>query len=142
MATATSLAYPVATCNPSLTPWPTPNEPAQEFTFTDVGQERYLITYGNPRYVLGKVTVAGLQTTIIRLTYLGPFPASVLLCKEGLCDSSYAVELYRSTRPEWESFILVHQPAKLRHEHVDTVALCVAGEAVATTGAFPPPRGY
>lgn len=140
--TATPLGYPLPTRNPSLTPWPTPIEPAQEWTFTDVGQERYLITYGSPRYVLGKVIVAGLQTTIIRLTYLGPFPASVMLVKDGLCDSTYAVELYAITEPEWETFVLVHQPAKLRHEHVDTVVVCAGGETVATTGAFPPPKGY
>jgi len=136
------ILMPGATLNPKPTPFPTPIEVAQEWTFTDVGEERYVITYGNPRQVLGKVIIAGLQTTIIKLTYHGPFPASIVLCKEGACDSSCAVELYRITGTQREAFILVHHPAKLRHENVDSVVICVDGITVATTGAFPPPWGY
>ena len=136
------ILMPGATLNPEPTPFPTPIEVAHEWTFTDVGQERYLVNFEYPRAVLGKVIVAGLQTTIIKLTYHGPFPASIMLCKDGACDSSCAVELYRITGTQREAFILVHHPAKLRHEHVDTVVVCAGGETVATTGAFPPPWGY
>lgn len=119
-------------------PFPMCGELAQEFTWTEVGTERLLICLetGEP---IGRVIVMGLQTTLIRdFYYNGPFPGSIALGKGG--EAQY--ELWSITHPQWDSFTLLCHPAKFRYETADTIMLCVGGEAVATTGAFPPPWGY
>ena len=135
---------PGGTLDPQPTPFPTPIEVAEEFTFTNVGETRWLLDYRPyPPEFTGKVIVAGLQTIILKeLWYRGPFPASIMLIKGDCCDPYHGVELYRITGTLRDAFILVHQPAKLRHEMVDSIVICANGEAVATTGAFPPPRRY
>ena len=110
-----------------------------QIPFTDAGQECPLVEY-DTRAVLGYVLVTESQIVVRNFIFNGPFPARIMLVKEGRCDSPHAVELYHVTDTHQEALILTDYPRELTNEHVDTVVLCTGNRASASTGQFPPPN--
>lgn len=125
---------PSATLPPTQTPFPTPEEPAPESTFTDVGNVGQLNgTHG----VGGKTIVAGLQTLIIQgFQFDGKGPAADIRLVHGVNYGSPAVILTPlEQRPYEGEFLLFNIPSTVTAENVDRLVIYApeTGEVYAET---------